>query len=557
MSALSFLKRVAQSSSSSAANGNNNKRLRENGSEGGSSGAAPAAPKPFLVEHYDEASFEFPTLMDDSFPREQYRSRQGEVKTACHWGQRKLLLSEIQLLSQYCKPNVSYHIVYAGSAPGTHLAFLDRMFGRMHQWELVDPGQFNVPVLGPLPNFRLRNEFFTNQVAYELCARRIGATCPGLRAVYELITLDNPEAEKRARNKDLQAQLAPAVGTLDVARGTHDIPSMFEEPVPIPHGLGALFCVAMERRPMLFISDIRSGSLAHSNFEEHVAENMRAQQCWTEILQPDHALLKFRLPYTVRHGTGVINKDSGRGISAIEAGLADADGCVSYLRGDMLIPIWTRPTSTEGRLCVPRGAFRMRYNIADYEDQCFFLNARLRETFHFNHILAPHVDLDNHYDAAAEVHAITRYVEFMHPELVSWRASGDTSAAAKKQRLIQLVKQTCEAITKEIDCTFEGAIRRRDKMIMFQAAHGMTITDLFGDEDAPVLQIYGNEGASRTAELLETQPGSWEGEARRLIEAAGRERLRPLWNRNYVAPPPGSADRLPGTQWRCVGMPQH
>ncbi|RNF07910.1 hypothetical protein TraAM80_03058 [Trypanosoma rangeli] len=77
-----------------------------------------AFPTPSLRTVYHYPSYlPFPTVMDANFPAEPYCSRSQDVKAAIHWGQRKLLLSEIQLLSLYARPNTTYHIIYAGSAP--------------------------------------------------------------------------------------------------------------------------------------------------------------------------------------------------------------------------------------------------------------------------------------------------------------------------------------------------------------------------------------------------------------------------------------------------------
>ncbi|ESL08272.1 hypothetical protein TRSC58_04028, partial [Trypanosoma rangeli SC58] len=254
-----------------------------------------AFPTPALrtVYHYP-SSLPFPTVMDANFPAESYGSRSQDVKAAIHWGQRKLLLSEIQLLSLYARPNITYHIVYAGSAPGTHLAFLDDMFQRRHTWELVDPGQFDRPVLESRQNFTLRNEFFTNATAYGINARRLLEVLPGLGVIYRDVAVDRAGVAK----KELHEQLQSIVGTIDVARGTEDIPSMYESRLDIPIGFELLCYVGMERtKPLLFVSDIRSGSVSLPNFEDHVAENMRAQECWCQILQGEYSMLKFRLPY--------------------------------------------------------------------------------------------------------------------------------------------------------------------------------------------------------------------------------------------------------------------
>ncbi|CUE66663.1 poly A polymerase regulatory subunit, putative [Bodo saltans] len=484
------------------------------------------------IVHYND-EHPFPFVMDSEFPAEGYRSRFGDTKTAIHWGQRKLLLSEMQLLSHYARPGVSYHIVYAGSAPGTHLGFLDDITNCIHTWELVDPGQFDRDVLGPRKNFLLRNEFFTNATAYGINATRLSAL-KGLRAVYEHVALDSVATEK----SEIHARLDGIIGHLDVARGTTDIPSIYETPLTLPVGLNTLCQVAMERKPLLFVSDIRSGSVELPNFEEHVVENMKAQQAWTEILQGDFAMLKFRLPYT--------SKATGPGgAGAVASKLIDDDGCVEYLGGDMVLPIWTRPTSTEGRLVVPRGTGRIRYNVQRVEDQFFFFNAKLREHYHFNHILSPHVVLDNHFDGAAEVNCLREFCTFMDARL---------TAPGMKNKLIAAIEAMSTRITVQLKLDFEAAVRRRDAIVLKQARLGLRVVDEEGGEDV--------EGPSSLAQVVvvpTTAFVSWEADARRMMDQAAKERLRPIWWGNLTLPasssPSTATTVTTPTPWRSVPVP--
>jgi hypothetical protein len=72
-------------------------------------------------------------------------------KTNVHLGQRKLLLSEIQLLTEYYKDNKKHPIVlYVGAAPGTHLLTLSSMFPYAF-FILYDGAKFD-PVLKKYPN---------------------------------------------------------------------------------------------------------------------------------------------------------------------------------------------------------------------------------------------------------------------------------------------------------------------------------------------------------------------------------------------------------------------
>lgn len=68
----------------------------------------------------------------------KYSSGTGFVKTTCHNGQRKLLLSEIQFLSFYSSINDTQLVIYIGSAPGQHLSILSHMFPNL-KFLLIDP----------------------------------------------------------------------------------------------------------------------------------------------------------------------------------------------------------------------------------------------------------------------------------------------------------------------------------------------------------------------------------------------------------------------------------
>lgn len=52
----------------------------------------------------------------------------GEKKSVVHWGQRKLLLHEIELLTQCVSLQDKALLVYAGAAPGAHITFLASLF---------------------------------------------------------------------------------------------------------------------------------------------------------------------------------------------------------------------------------------------------------------------------------------------------------------------------------------------------------------------------------------------------------------------------------------------
>lgn len=92
-------------------------------------------------------------------PRAARYGSLGRAKDNPHYGQRKLLVSEIDFLARYSEPGDL--VVYAGSAPGHHIAFLARLFPQL-RFDLWDPREFGVR---PSARLRLNVGLFTGEVA--------------------------------------------------------------------------------------------------------------------------------------------------------------------------------------------------------------------------------------------------------------------------------------------------------------------------------------------------------------------------------------------------------
>lgn len=105
------------------------------------------------------------TLSQDS-PQLPYRRRRGERKTLVHWGQRKLLLSEIEFLTKYAPLSSSSDRVlclYCGAAPGIHISYLSQLFPHI-SFVLIDPAPF---FCTEAEKIVIRNEYMTDAIAQE------------------------------------------------------------------------------------------------------------------------------------------------------------------------------------------------------------------------------------------------------------------------------------------------------------------------------------------------------------------------------------------------------
>jgi len=112
-----------------------------------------------------------PILVDD-LPivkePEEYIIDKLDLQPRCHWGQKKLLLSEIQFLTRIAK-NLKitsfkdYALVYAGAAGGHHLPILYKMFPDL-LWLLYDPAPFSPNVYThPTGLVKVYNRFFVDE----------------------------------------------------------------------------------------------------------------------------------------------------------------------------------------------------------------------------------------------------------------------------------------------------------------------------------------------------------------------------------------------------------
>jgi cap2 methyltransferase len=141
----------------------------------------------------------FSRTLQENDPRVQYKRRKGEVKTVVHWGQRKLLMSEIEFLTLYSTR--SEVVVYAGAAPGTHIALLSDMFPAIHFY-CIDPAPFTIKETDKI---RIIQDLFSDEMAEELSNEhpRLLFICDIRSADYDLDKCDVIEAKVQ---RDMLAQ---------------------------------------------------------------------------------------------------------------------------------------------------------------------------------------------------------------------------------------------------------------------------------------------------------------------------------------------------------------
>lgn len=259
-------------------------------------------------------------VITEETPEEPYRRRAKEEKRTVHWGQLKLMMTEVHFLTTYWDPEKITNpvVVYAGAAPGEHLPFLSSMFPTF-TFHLYDPRPFTIRATERL---HLYQQYFTDE-----------------------------DAQRWSGRDDV-----------------------------------------------FFISDIRTAdhvTMKETENEEAIAEDMKRQAHWHEMIAPIRSMLKFRLPYTYEW----------------------APKTMKYLAGTVYRQPWAPQTSTETRLVPDVPSSMMDWDIKKYESQLFYHNTIVREKFLYSN---PYVDasqgLTLDYDSTAHAYILSRYISKIRKE---------------------------------------------------------------------------------------------------------------------------------------------
>ncbi|EFC42151.1 predicted protein [Naegleria gruberi] len=143
----------------------------------------------------------------DTFPKIPYSDENKRNRNALHWGQRKLLLSEIEFLTEYSHDGDV--VIYAGAAPGSHLVYLAEVLFPNLKFMLVDPNKFNKD-LYHVRNVTIMESYFTDEIAMEIKKIRNIESGNNLLFISDIRTADplvmDPEQNEKCITEDLTLQ---------------------------------------------------------------------------------------------------------------------------------------------------------------------------------------------------------------------------------------------------------------------------------------------------------------------------------------------------------------
>jgi len=421
----------------------------------------------------DSTSGRLSWFLSSTAPRMEYRRRNQEFKSVLHWGQRKLLLSEIMFLTRYAAlPSHEDLSVSASDEEGARRAEDARSPG-VKPWKSIPSSASLATMLEAM--FPVEPTPFTPTTLVVYAGAAQGFHLPLLERLFPAVVflLVDPRSFvlshftkcDEGAETDLTVSSATMRSIVHRPKGTRRL-------LPLQAYMDEAFATELRqwldayprKMKVLFISDIRrmtesgendglgvpilSSNPAASQYEREVSilEDMKLQEDCTIALRPDNASLKFRLPWLSAFPTEAQQQSFSQVEKATIPPLNFSTGQLTYLDGKVLLQPFSPPTSTETRLFVSSDnqaekssseRFSVRqWDCQAYEEQLFYHNKVTRSTplRCFDTVL-------NHIASAANWEFPT--VDDPDPELRS------------RQRDLKLLCLGGEGLDSCFDCSFE------------------------------------------------------------------------------------------------------
>lgn len=348
-------------------------------------------------------------------------------KTDVHIGQLKLLLTEIEFLTDSLNANEPAIVVYAGSAPSNKIYQLSEMF-RNIKFVLVDPNEHYVMYPNYTDMYTHMQDFMffkvnrNSKYKDKIITTPIGDMPRGSFAGNVENICDIIENEPR------RFFILEDYYTDEVSAWLHPL---------------------TQRHKVLFISDIRSRYEKSDNPSSlDIIWNSAMMYNWLDILKPARFMLKFRTPYEVNDEAykQIVKEYDERPYihSAFESCKIPMienfkQGKFTYIKPEVIyMQAFAGPSSTESRL-VGSTLELHDFDCNDYNDKYFYYNRIHRQYgFHTDHeaLLSPELGIDRCGDCAIMCTVFKNYF--------------DKYGGGSTQVIHDLIKNTLKTIRRDL-----------------------------------------------------------------------------------------------------------
>ena len=369
---------------------------------------------------------------DDIKNKLPYRSMKYFIRKSLHIGQLKLLISEIQyltdeLVKKGLKHTDKIYFVYAGSAPGHHTSILEGLFPNA-EFLLVDPREHCLYYANNKTQYDKEHtsKFLYYKVAsgnrFDIPDRNIDCILDGN---VEIIDRNNQsdvhDTNKRFSIQNMKETLFQSNYKFYLFEDYYsdDISKVIE------------YVMQKLNKQIYFCSDIRSSDDEDYPKDLDVVWNLAQQYNWLRNMKNSvcKAMLKFRVPYYTDEDKQHFKRNMNNNIykhdfnSCSKLGLDFIknynSGIFQYYEYESInLQAFPGYTSAESRLIVDGSTIRsnklVKYNINDYEQKFFYYNNVMRLygfCVHNEHYISKKLGLDYCNDCAIVINVLQKYFD--------------------------------------------------------------------------------------------------------------------------------------------------
>ena len=329
--------------------------------------------------------------------------------TQFHWGQRKLLLSELQFFNHInktlkAKTTKKYTIIYIGAAPGNHIKILLELFDNLN-FILIDSRKFNKNIIQEANNktkssryIKIMKELLTVDGATKLREKLIanGEEPIVISDIRNNISYPTNIFKNKsdALSKTDKSSILEHTGNFSNNLDRNDIhnfnPELYDE-----GEVDKVLIEYIKKHKPSNTTNLKKYNSLKEKFEDMylflwndvIIQDMNLQKQFIEILKPKEALLKFRFPY-------YLNKH------------------FEYFDGHVFLPVYGPKFTTECRLLVSREGDSYSYkkwNPLDHEKKLNYFNHVTRKQYYYHN----HDNISgicHCYDCSCEINIIKNYL---------------------------------------------------------------------------------------------------------------------------------------------------
>jgi hypothetical protein len=319
-----------------------------------------------LMENTYNNKYEPFIKLDDIDNKLRYSYEKNTKTMGLHIGQRKLLLSEVQFLTN----NIQKYCIYPGSAPSHKTHFLSKLFPDI-KFILIDPNIFEIKLVENNKIFRYEQHDDITMLYYGF---------PTKSHVYKT-------KEFSHTNKVIENMNSNEIDHMIdfIKKSKHKIyvieDYMTDKIAEILKKLGS--CT--------FISDIRSNVTNEYVTDFDVIWNRSMVHNWISILQPEVSMIKFRIPYYNK------KEDFSKYTFAVKSFETSKKYNIDFIqdykdrifkmsKATLFLQAWAGGSSTEMRGVIKKKDINniIEYNTNEIEDTLFYYNKIMRVNFHVN-----------------------------------------------------------------------------------------------------------------------------------------------------------------------------